>query len=173
MLRRLGPDTPIKGVFANMSMHSLLDPDYFPELIEFMEENNNLSDSLVFEISQAEPWVERVRDRLPRDTLGALGFGFCIDSVADLETGFDGLSDRNFRFAKVSAAQFLGGPGRNAADLKRRLDGVGIQLIIEKVEKEGDVARLLDHGIELAQGHLFAEALPMNAALSRELSNAG
>ena len=173
VLRRLGPDTPIKGVFANMSMHSLLDPDYFPELIEFMEENNNLSDSLVFEISQAELHGLNESEIACLDTLGALGFGFCIDNVADLETGFDGLSDRNFRFAKVSAAQFLGGPGRNAADLKRRLDGVGIQLIIEKVEKEGDVARLLDHGIELAQGHLFAEALPMNAALSRELSNAG
>lgn len=173
VLRRLGPDTPIKGVFANMSMHSLLDPDYFPELIEFMEENNNLSDSLIFEISQAELQGLNESEIACLDTLGALGFGFCIDNVADLESGFDGLSDRNFRFAKVSAAEFLGGPGRNAADLKRRLDGIGIQLIIEKVEKESDIAHLLDHGIELAQGHLFAEAQPMNTALSRELSNAG
>ena len=93
--------------------------------------------------------------------------------MVDLETGFDGLSDRNFRFAKVGAAEFLGGPGRNAADLKQRLDAAGIQLIVENVEKEGDIARLLDHGIELAQGHVFAAAEPMNTALSRELSNVG
>ena len=30
VLRRLGPDAPVKGVFANVSMHSLLDPDYYP-----------------------------------------------------------------------------------------------------------------------------------------------
>ena len=173
VLRRLGPDAPIEGVFANISMHSLLDPDYFPELIEFMEENAGLSDRLIFEISQAEMQGLNESEIGCLETLAALGFGYCLDNVVDLETGFDGLSDRNFRFAKVSAAQFLGGPGRNAADLKRRLDGAGIQLIIEKVEKESDVARLLDHGIELAQGHLFAEAEPMNAALSRELSNAG
>lgn len=173
VLRRLGPDAPIEGVFANISMHSLLDPDYFPELIEFMEENANLSDSLILEISSAEMQGLNDSEIGCLDTLSALGFGFCLDNVADIETGFDGLGDRNFRFAKVSAAQFLGGPGRNAADLKRRLDAAGITLIIEKVEKESDVARLLDHGIELAQGHLFAEAEPMNTALSRELSGAG
>ena len=173
VLRRLGPDAPIEGVFANISMHSMLDPDYFPELIEFMEENAGLSERLIFEISQAEMQGLNESEIGCLETLGALGFGYCLDNVVDLETGFDGLSDRNFRFAKVSAAEFLGGPGRNAADLKRRLDAAGIQLIIEKVEKEGDIARLLDHGIELAQGHLFAAADPMNTALSRELSNVG
>ena len=172
VLRRLGPNAPIEGVFANISMHSLLDPDYFPELIEFMEENANLSDSLILEVSHAEMQGLNDTEIGCLDTLAALGFGFCLDNVVDIETGFDGLGDRNFRFAKVSAEEFLGGPGRNAADLKRRLDAAGIQLIIEKVEKESDVARLLDHGIELAQGHLFAEAQPMNKALSRELSGA-
>jgi cyclic-di-GMP phosphodiesterase TipF (flagellum assembly factor) len=172
VLRRLGPNAPIEGVFANISMHSLLDPDYFPELIEFMEENANLSDSLILEVSHAEMQGLNDTEIGCLDTLAALGFGFCLDNVVDFETGFDGLGDRNFRFAKVSAEEFLGGPGRNAADLKRRLDAAGIQLIIEKVEKESDVARLLDHGIELAQGHLFAEAQPMNKALSRELSGA-
>lgn len=172
VLRRLGPNAPIEGVFANISMHSLLDPDYFPELIEFMEENANLSDSLILEVSHAEMQGLNDTEIGCLDTLAALGFGFCLDNVVDIETGFDGLGDRNFRFAKVSAEEFLGGLGRNAADLKRRLDAAGIQLIIEKVEKESDVARLLDHGIELAQGHLFAEAEPMNVALSRELSGA-
>lgn len=173
VLRRLGPDAPIEGVFANISMHSMLDPDYFPELIEFMEENASLSERLIFEISQAEMQGLNESELGCLETLGGLGFGYCLDNVVDLETGFDGLSDRNFRFAKVGAAEFLGGPGRNAADLKRRLDAAGIQLIVENVEKEGDIARLIDHGIELAQGHLFAAAEPMNTALSRELSNVG
>lgn len=173
VLRRLGPDTRIKGVFGNVSMHSLLDSDYYPELIEFMEENNSLSENLVFEINQTEMLGLTQTELSCLDTLGALGYTFCLDNVADIEADFGALSDRYFRYVKVGAERFLGGPGRKAADLKRRLDGLGMQLIIEKVEREGDVAELLDHGVEFAQGHLFGEPQPMNAALSRELENAG
>jgi len=173
VLRRLGQDTRIKGVFGNVSMHSLLDPDYYPELIEFMEENSGLSENLIFEISQLEMLGLTQSELACLDTLGALGYTFCLDNLSDMEADFAGLSDRYFRHVKVSAANFLGGPSRNAADLKRQLDGLGMQLIIEKVENEGDVAELLDHGVELAQGRLFSEPKPMNAALSIELESAG
>jgi len=173
VLRRLGPDSKIRGLFCNVSMHSLLDPDYFPELIEFMEENSGLSEHLIFELSQAE-MLGLTRGELGcLDTLGALGYNFCLDNVSDLDADFAGLSDRYFRYVKVSAERFLASPGRLASGLKRDLDGLGIQLIIEKVEDEGNVAELLDHGIELAQGHLFGAPRPMNAALSIELADAG
>ncbi len=55
--------------------------------------------------------------------------------------------------------------GHSAADFKRTLDGLGMQLIVEKVEDEGDVAELLDQGIELAQGYLFGAPKPTNDAL--------
>lgn len=173
VLRRLGPNTHIKGVCGNVSMHSLLDPDYYPELIEFMEENSNLSENLIFEISRDEMRGLTESELACLDTLGALGFTFCLDNIADIDTDFSSFADRYFRYAKVSAELFLGAPGRKASDLKRQLDGLGMQLIIEKVEKESDVAELLDHGIELAQGYLFGAPQPMNAALSRELENAG
>jgi len=173
VLRRLGPDSKIRGLFCNVSMHSLLDPDYFPELIEFMEENSGLSEHLIFELSQAEMLGLTDAELGCLDTLGALGYNFCLDNVSDLDTDFATLSDRYFRYVKLSAARFLGSPGRTASGLKRDLDGLGIQLIIEKVEEEGDVAELLDHGIEVAQGHLFGEPRPMNAALSIELAGAG
>jgi cyclic-di-GMP phosphodiesterase TipF (flagellum assembly factor) len=171
-LRRLGSDSKVEGVFCNVSMHSLLDPDYFPELVEFLEENSGLSESLVFEVSQPELLGLTEAELGCLDTLGALGYTFCLDNVSDLDADFAGLSDRYFRYIKISGASFLGGPGRIAADLKRNLDGLGIQLIIEKVEDEGDVAELLDHGIELAQGYLFSEPKPMDDALSRELEGA-
>jgi len=173
VLRRLGPDANVQGLFCNVSMHSLLDPDYFPELIEFMEENSGLSESLVFELSQPELLGLTESELGCLDTLGALGYNFCLDNVSDLDADFAGLSDRYFRYVKVSAERFLSSPGRMASGLKRDLDGLGIQLIIEKVENEGDVAELLDHGIELAQGYLFGEPRPMNAALSIELAGAG
>jgi cyclic-di-GMP phosphodiesterase TipF (flagellum assembly factor) len=172
-LRRLAPRSKVQGVFGNVSMHSLLDPDYFPELVEFMEENSSLSESLVFEVSQPEMLGLTEAELSCLDTLGALGYSFCLDNVSDLDADFAGLSDRYFRHIKISAAKFLDGPGRTAADLKRHLDGLGMQLIIEKVEEEGDVAELLDHGIELAQGYLFGAPAPMSEALSRAPEDAG
>ncbi|HUU67791.1 MAG TPA: EAL domain-containing protein [Methyloceanibacter sp.] len=172
-LRRLAPSSAVKGVFGNVSMHSLLDPDYFPELVEFMEENSSLSESLVFEVSQPEMLGLTEAELSCLDTLGALGYSFCLDNVSDLDADFGGLSDRYFRYIKISAAKFLDGPGRTAADLKRQLDGLGMQLIIEKVEEEGDVAELLDHGIELAQGYLFGAPAPMDEALSSVPEDAG
>ncbi len=172
VLRRLGPDAPIKGVFANISMHSLLDPDYYPELIEFMEENNGLSESLIFEINQSEMQGLTESELGCLDTLGALGFTFCLDTIGETDADFAGLSERYFHYVKAGAESFLGGPGRNAVDVKQRLDGLGMQLIVKKVEKESDIAELLDHGIVLAQGQLFGDAQPMNVALSGELENA-
>ena len=45
-------------------------------------------------------------------------------------------------------------------------------MIIEKVEDEADVAKLLDYGVELAQGYLFGEPKAMSPQLVRELDDA-
>jgi EAL domain-containing protein (putative c-di-GMP-specific phosphodiesterase class I) len=39
----------------------------------------------------------------------------------------------------------------------RYLEGFGLQLIVEKVEEDRTVARLVDAGVELAEGALFGE----------------
>ncbi|MGH6865806.1 MAG: EAL domain-containing protein [Methyloceanibacter sp.] len=174
VLRRLGEDSRVKGLFCNIAIHSLLDSDFFPELVEFMEENSSLSDSLVFELSQPELLMMTDTELGCLDTLGALGYTFCLDHVSDFEVDFAELSDRYFRFVKVEASAFLGNlrGGMSAGDLKRHLDSLGIQLIVEKVENEASVGQLLDHGVELAQGYVFAEPRPMGPALLRELENA-
>jgi cyclic-di-GMP phosphodiesterase TipF (flagellum assembly factor) len=177
VLRRLGPDSKVKGLFCNISMHSLLDPDFFPELVEFMEENSSLSESLIFEISQPEMLGLTRAELGCLDTLGALGYNFSLDHVSDLDVDFAALSDRYFRFVKIDAATFLhdmrmGDASQSAGDFKRQLDGLGIQLVVEKVEEEDAVAKLLDYGVELAQGYLFGKPKVMSPARSRELEDA-
>src|SRR4029450_2062266 len=51
-LRRVGSNSRVKGFFCNISVRTLLDPEFFPELVEFMEENSGLSESLIFEVRQ-------------------------------------------------------------------------------------------------------------------------
>jgi cyclic-di-GMP phosphodiesterase, flagellum assembly factor TipF len=175
-LRRLGPESRIKGVFCNISVNTLLDPEFFPELVEFMEENSGLSESLVFELGQPAILGLNAAELGALDTLGALGYGFCLDHVADLDIDFIGLRERSFRFVKIDARTFLRGMEEksgsfSAADMKRALEDFDIKLIVEKVEDEDTVGQLLDHGVELAQGHLFGKPKPMSPALFREIED--
>ncbi len=106
-LRRLGADSRIKGVFCNISVSTLLDPEFFPELVEFMEENSGLSESLIFEVGQPAIAGLSADELGALDTLAALGYGFSLDHVADFDVDFIGLRDRSFRFVKIDARTFL------------------------------------------------------------------
>ena len=175
-LRRLGPESRIKGVFCNISVNTLLDPEFFPELVEFMEENSGLSESLIFEVSQPGILGLNATELGALDTLGALGYGFSLDHIADLDVDFIGLRERSFRFVKIDARTFLHGMKAkgstfSAADMKRALDDFDIKLIVEKVEDEDAVEQLLDYGVELAQGYLFGKPKPMSPALFREIED--
>ena len=70
-------------MFCNISVKTLLDPEFFPELVEFMEENTGLSESLIFEVGQpgildldADESVPSIRsarsDTASRSTMSAI-----------------------------------------------------------------------------------------------------
>jgi cyclic-di-GMP phosphodiesterase TipF (flagellum assembly factor) len=176
-LRKLGSDSRIRGVFCNISIKTLLDPEFFPELVEFMEENSGLSESLVFEVTQPALLSLDEAELGALDTLAALGYGFSLDHVNDFDVEFASLRDRAFRFVKIDAKTFLQdleakGSRFSASEIKRALSDFDIKLIVEKVEDEAQVAKLLDHGVDLAQGNLFGKPKPMSPALFREIENA-
>ncbi len=176
-LRRLGAKSRIKGFFCNISVRTLLDPEFFPELVEFIKENSGLSESLIFEVSQRALLGLETSELGSLDTLGALGYCFSLDQVSDLDVDFAGLRDRHFRFIKVDAKTFLHdmevrGKGLPGADTKSYLDTFGLRLIVETVEDEDAVAKLLDYGVDLAQGDLFGAARAVSPALLRELEEA-
>jgi cyclic-di-GMP phosphodiesterase TipF (flagellum assembly factor) len=177
LLRRRRPDSKIKGVFCNISAQSLLDADYFPELVVFLEENGGLSDNLIFELRQPEI-MGLTRGQLGAlDTLGALGFNFALDHIVDLDIDFIELSDRYFRFLKLDAATFFDGMQEKGAplpppDMVRYLEGFGLQLIVEKVEEERTVSRLVDAGVELAEGGFFGEPKQVTPDFLQELEAA-
>jgi cyclic-di-GMP phosphodiesterase TipF (flagellum assembly factor) len=176
-LRRLGANSRVKGIFCNISVRTLFDPEFFPELVEFMEENSGLSESLIFEVGQPAILGLESSELGSLDTLGALGYGFSLDHVADLDVDFAALRDRHFRFVKVDAKTFLHdmevrGKGLPGADMKSYLDTFDLKLIVERVEDESLVAKLLDYGVDLAQGSLFGAPKPVSPALLRELEDA-
>ena len=52
------------------------------------------------------------------------------------------------------------------------LDRFDLKLIAHKVEDEASLERLMDYGVDLAQGNLFAEPRPASPEMFRELEDA-
>ena len=177
LLRRLGPESKLKGVFCTLSAQSLLDRDFFPELVEFLEENSGLGDSLTFQLSQRAVRDLGTSELASLKTLGELGFYFALDHVDDLDADFGALRDHFFRFVKIDAETLLQGTGAArapvpAADMTSHLDRFDLKLIVGKVDDKESLDRLLDYGVELAQGDLFAEPKPVSPEMFRELEDA-
>ena len=177
LLRRVGADSRLKGVFCNLSAQSLRDRDFFPELVEFMEENSALSDSLTFQVSQRAVLDLGADELAGLKSLGKLGFVFSLDHVADLDVDFAALRDHFFRYVKIEAKTLLhdldeAGASVPAADMTRFLERFDLKLIAEKVDDEASLSRLIEYGVDLAEGDLFGSPRPVTPEMFRELADA-
>jgi cyclic-di-GMP phosphodiesterase, flagellum assembly factor TipF len=177
LLRRLGPDSRLKGVFCNLSAQSLLDHDFFPELVEFMEENTSLAENLTFQLSQRAVLDIGADELAGLKTLGKLGFVFSLDRVADLDVDFAALRDHFFRYVKIEAKTLLHDMAEArasipASDMTNFLDRFDLKLIVEKVDDEASLERLMSYGVDLGEGDLFARPRPVTPEMFRELAEA-
>lgn len=162
VIRRLGPRRPNLRFFCNISPASLNDQDFFPQFLDFMTNNLELADRLVFEFAQSD--VRNQSEEVTRNlaSLGRRGFQFSMDQVTDLDIDVADLARRHFSYVKVSADTFLGGaPGHlHKDDLQEALARRDIDLVIEKIEDEATVVEVLEYGAALGQGYLFGEPRP-------------
>lgn len=174
VVRKLAQRNSKAGVFCNISAFSLLDEEFFPQFVEYMQHNTDLAQHLIFEFSQATVNGAGHVEQASLEALAALGFRFSMDQVSDLRFDVATLHDRNFRFIKVSAATMLEGTHSagdiHAADLKELLKRNGIQLIVDKVEHEREVVDVLDYDVEIAQGFLFGEPRPVRESVLKDES---
>lgn len=166
VLRRLEERSSARGVFCNISAHSLLDPEFFPEFVSFMDQNRNLSQSMYFEFSQSMIENCGVVEEEGLGALAEMGFRFSLDQVYDLDMDFQAVQSKGFRFLKLDASVFLHGMSQanaqiHAADMRSYLERFGIQLIISKIEDERTLADVLDYHARLGQGYLFSEPRPV------------
>lgn len=158
VIRRLGPRRPDIRFFCNISSVSLNDKEFFPQFIDFMVENYELADRLVFEFAQQDvirhsPQVER-----SLTILGRKGFRFSMDQVMDMHLDIADLSTRYFRYVKLDSATILAADvDIHPEDLKESFRRFNIELVVEKVEDESTVVEMLDLDFDFGQGFLFGE----------------
>ena len=170
VMRRFAERNRARSLFCNFSILSLLDSEFFPEFMNFLEQHKELTSSLFFEFGQ--PVVEELGpiELESLNALGELGFRFSLDKVEDLDLDFQALYQHHFRYLKVDADIFLNGMAEagaqiHAADMRDYLHRFGLDLIVEKVETETTATALAEHDVRLAQGYLFSEPKPVRAEI--------
>lgn len=171
IVRKLASRNRHTGVFCNISAYSLLDADFFPQFVEYMQHNQDLAQHLIFEFSQMTVNGMGPIERESLEALANLGFRFSMDQVTNLKLDARELHDLNFRFVKISAATLIGGQHGHADihanDIKELLRRNGIQLIVDKIETEREVVDVLDLNVEYGQGYLFGEPKPVREEVTR------
>jgi cyclic-di-GMP phosphodiesterase TipF (flagellum assembly factor) len=171
VVRKLAQRNKNAGVFCNISAYSLLDSDFFPQFVEYMQHNQDLAQHLIFEFSQTTVNGMGPIEQESLAALAAIGFRFSMDQVTNIKINPITLHDRNFRFVKIPAALLTGGQEGeadiHAGDIKEILKRNGIQLIVDKIETEREVVDVLDMNVEFGQGYLFGEPKPVREEVTR------
>jgi cyclic-di-GMP phosphodiesterase, flagellum assembly factor TipF len=149
------------GFFINLSAHSLGDASFMRKFLDFMAHNPELPPKLVFELHQTALTTGGPMNGRILDGLAQLGFRFSMDNVDSLNIDMEDLERRNVRFIKLEAERLLQEQAQDRLepmrDLLRRANEHGVDVIVEKLESEGQLVTLLDLKIDYGQGYLFGE----------------
>lgn len=181
IIRRLARQDRRVGIFCNISMSSLGDEEFFPQFLDLLRANRDLSPALVFEIGQAGFDTRTSVQARNMAKLADLGFRFSLDKVKNLDLDLQDLQRSDVKFVKVGAQTLLDElttvenrlvlrsmPDLAAEDFALLARRYGVDLVAEKVENERQVVDILDLDIQLGQGHLFGEPRAIRDAVLAE-----
>jgi cyclic-di-GMP phosphodiesterase TipF (flagellum assembly factor) len=170
IVRRLAKTDRRIGIFCNISLSSLGDEVFFPQFLDFLSQNKDLSGALIFELGQNAFGDRGSLEARNMAKLADLGYRFSMDKVEDLDLDFADLSRADVKFVKVTAGVLLDQmvevdgrlalrslPDVQASDYAALMRRYGVELIVEKVESERQVIDILELEIGYGQGHLFGE----------------
>ena len=181
IVRRLARQDRKVGVFCNVALSSLGDETFFPQFLDFLSENRDLNQALIFELGQATFDARGAVEARNMAKLADLGFRFSIDKVQSLDLDFADLQRSDVKFMKVSAELLIETlldtdaasalPSLrdiSAADFAGLTRRYGIELIAEKCETERQIVDILELDIGMGQGHLFGEPRAIKEAVLAE-----
>jgi len=166
---------------CNISLASLRDEIFAPQLLDFLIQNRDLKEALIFELGKATFDARGAIEARNMAKLADLGFRFSIDKVQTLDLDFADLQRSDVRFIKVAAdllieqlldldgaAPLPSQPDIRAGDFAPLTRRHGLELIAEKVESEKQVVDILELDVAMGQGHLFGEPRAIKEAVLAE-----
>jgi cyclic-di-GMP phosphodiesterase TipF (flagellum assembly factor) len=162
ILRDRRDDGEARAYVLNITSGTLHDTGFMNDLVTFLARYRRLASRLIFELPLQD--VENADKILIEllDGLSQLGCRFSVDQVRKRRIDIHLLRGRNIRFLKLDAKWLLreaaqeGGQAR-VMKLKKQMDRSGLDLVVEKIEKESELRELLEYGIDYGQGYFFGK----------------
>ncbi len=176
VIRKLLERGSARGLFCNLSASSLMDLEFFPEFLGFMEKNKDLASSLFFDINQDFYEKANRQDLDKLAALAQLGYRISLDNVTRLDLDYGQLQRNGVRFMKVDAHILLNGMEQagariHIADMQTYLKRYSIELIASKIETESVLTQLLAYNLQLGQGFLFSDPRPVRPEIFKKGSS--
>lgn len=159
VIRRVRRRSRDVGFFVNMTMRTLDDSTFVESFLDFLDQNPELADHIVFEFPLADFQAGSPAARAVLLDLSERRYRFSVDRVGRVDLDIDWLAERGVRFVKIDATLLLTAVprGTELRALRAGLDHNGVDLIAEKVETEAQVADMLDLRPDFGQGWVFGE----------------
>ncbi len=162
-IEQLGDDAP-RVIAVNLSAHQLQRPDIVAEIAAILHETGLAPRRLELEITESVAMADAPETRRALRALRRLGVRLAID---DFGTGYSSLSYlRHLPLDTLKVdGSFVTAMGRDGGSLAiiravtTLAHDLGLQVTAEWVESAEQRARLVDLGIDHAQGFFFAPAL--------------
>lgn len=148
-------------LFVPMSRTTLADKQASDGLIELLDANRAVTQSVVLNVSEAD-W--RILGPVARGAISELftmGVHFSLTGTQTLRLDFNELAGMGVTSVRTSAKNFIDAPEKlsdfHAADLSDYVGRYGIDLVIEDIESEQQILHVLEDGVRLALGSYIAK----------------
>jgi cyclic-di-GMP phosphodiesterase TipF (flagellum assembly factor) len=164
-------------VFSSITSESLESRQFLAGVTEGRGQGEFVTDRLVlaFEQSLVRAFVPAQWSALAG--LRDQGFRFSLQGLTDLDMDFGALKTSGFEFVKLDARVFLQGLplGQGvvpASDLCRHMAGLGLAVIVGRIDSEAERTRIQGFGVQFGQGGLFGAPRPVNLGTSGAMAGA-
>ena len=162
ILKKIQNDDFSLVFFCNITLHSLLDKEFFYKFIQYLQVNSVLAPNIILELSQNDYLENRAALTTPLKMLAKVGYRFSLEYIDDFNIDSIELVQRKFSHVKVDADVIINhirqGNGHLFRSFKQRMDNVNIDVIVNNIDSEQILLELLDCNIDYGQGFLFGKA---------------
>lgn len=167
--RKLAERGKSGAVFTGVAGESLSDDDFLSRFSDIYNDRASITEQLVVSLAQEDVRLFAPGHWDMLKDLSSVGFRFALEHVTDLDMDFDSLKQANIQYVKLDAGVYLRGLGAGngvmvpPADVYRFLAEKGLSLIIDHIDSEAQLTKVVDYGALYGQGRLFGGARPVKA----------
>lgn len=166
--RRLEQKVKPGSVFSMFNRESLSSDEFLNGFADVYRDRTSFSSQLVLTFTQRDVRNFTQLDWNTVADMSDFGFRFALSEVTDLDMDFEDLTNKGFVYVKLDSEIFLEGlPAASslvpAHDLCQYLAGIGLTLIVGRIDDEAKLARIFGFGVIFGQGQLFGGARPVKA----------